>query len=189
MLKPNNIIQTIPKFRCSSAAEIARTATKAAEETEKASHDSQSGHDKVESTITNIIHLASELQKSSNIIEKLNTSSLNIGTFVNTINEISEKTNLLSLNAAIEAARAGESGRGFAVIADEVRSLALQTKKSTSEIEAMIEELQANSNEAQLSMKNGITVVEKSVSDELKQAKIYYTLLLQLIKSIKSMNR
>jgi len=149
----------------STAAEIARNATQAAQATDKASIDSQHGNAEVEDTITNINLVSKELNSASKVIENLNNSTLNIGKFLNVINEISEKTNLLALNAAIEAARAGETGRGFAVVADEVRSLAMQTKASTNEIETMITELQANSSEAQQAMTNGIEVVDKSVSD------------------------
>lgn len=155
----------------SAASEIARNALQAAEETLKASSDSQHGNAEVEETISNINHLSSELNNASGVIKQLNSSALNIGKFLNVIKEISEKTNLLALNAAIEAARAGESGRGFAVVADEVRSLAMQTKDSTSEIEAMISELQASSNAAQQAMENGINVVDKSVQDALQTGK------------------
>lgn len=155
----------------SAASEIARNALQAAEETLKASGDSQHGNEEVEETISNINNLSCELNKASNVIKELNSSALNIGKFLNVIKEISEKTNLLALNAAIEAARAGDSGRGFAVVADEVRSLALQTKQSTSEIEVMISELQASSNAAQQAMKNGISVVDKSVQDALQTGK------------------
>ena len=155
----------------STVSEIARNAMQAASETEKANNETQNGNHEVEETIENINHLSTELDNASNVIEKLNGSALNIGTFLNVIKEISEKTNLLALNAAIEAARAGESGRGFAVVADEVRSLALQTKKSTSEIEAMITELQTSSTEAQQAMSNGIEMVDKSVNDARRTGK------------------
>jgi len=152
----------------STAEEIARNAAQAAQATDKASIDSQHGHKEVEETIININLVSKELNSASKVIENLNSSTLNIGKFLSVINEISEKTNLLALNAAIEAARAGESGRGFAVVADEVRSLAMQTKASTSEIETMITELQANSSEAQQAMTNGIQVVDKSVNEAMQ---------------------
>ncbi|WP_022940921.1 methyl-accepting chemotaxis protein [Psychromonas hadalis] len=149
----------------STVAEIARNAMQSSEETAKASSESQHGNHEVEETITNINHLSTELNNASKIIEKLNGSALNIGKFLNVIKDISEKTNLLALNAAIEAARAGESGRGFSVVADEVRSLAMQTKDSASEIETMITELQSSSHAAQTAMSKGIEMVDKSVHD------------------------
>lgn len=149
----------------STVADIARNAMHASTETEKANNQSQHGNHEVEETIENINNLSIELNNASTVIDKLNGSVLNIGKFLNVINAVSEKTNLLALNAAIEAARAGDYGRGFSVVADEVRSLALQTKESTNEIELMINELQSSSKDAQKAMSNGIEMVSKSVND------------------------
>ena len=152
----------------STVAEIARNAMNASSETAEAVKDSNQGYQEVENTIQNINLLAEELNGASTVIEQLNSNSANIGTFVNVIKDISEKTNLLALNAAIEAARAGESGRGFAVVADEVRSLAMQTKDSTSEIETMISELQASSSATQDAMQKSLSMVDRSVQDVQK---------------------
>tara|TARA_R110001583_G_scaffold30866_2_gene106163 strand:+ start:17472 stop:19460 length:1989 start_codon:yes stop_codon:yes gene_type:complete len=151
-----------------TVADIASNAVQASVETDKANTESQQSNSEIEETIKNITQLSIELNNASIVIEKLNGATVNISQFINMIKEISEKTNLLALNAAIEAARAGESGRGFAVVADEVRSLAMQTKKSTSEIEAMISELQSSSYSAQQTMSNGIAMVDKSVIDAQK---------------------
>jgi methyl-accepting chemotaxis protein len=148
-----------------TVADIARNAMHASTETEKANTQSQHGNHEVEETIQNINHLSTELRNASTVIDKLNGSVINIGKFLNVINEVSEKTNLLALNAAIEAARAGDYGRGFSVVADEVRSLALQTKESTNEIELMIRKLQSSAKDAQKAMSNGIEMVNKSVDD------------------------
>lgn len=171
----------------STVADIARNAMHASTETEKANTQSQHGNKEVEDTIENIHSLSVELKNASMVIEKLNGSVSNISTFLNVINEVSEKTNLLALNAAIEAARAGEYGRGFSVVADEVRSLALQTKESTNEIELMISALQSSSQDAQKAMNNGIDMVSKSVNDA-KQTGQDILLITTSIQEINEMN-
>ena len=95
-----------------------------------------------------IINLASEVDSASKVIDEVNQHSAAIGGILDVIRGVADQTNLLALNAAIEAARAGEQGRGFAVVADEVRSLASKTQESTEEIQAMIEELQRGSKSA-----------------------------------------
>jgi len=132
----------------STAREVASNAEQAATSAHEAKAEASSGHRVVDETIGSINKLASEVEKASEVIHQLEKDSGNIGTILDVIRGISEQTNLLALNAAIEAARAGEQGRGFAVVADEVRTLASRTQKSTEEIQLMIENLQVGTTKA-----------------------------------------
>ncbi|MGD8783870.1 MAG: methyl-accepting chemotaxis protein, partial [Thioalkalispiraceae bacterium] len=122
--------------------EVANNATNAAAAAVKSSEQASMGRSVVETTMASINDTSSELEQVAEVIEKLNKDSENIGTVMDVIKGIAEQTNLLALNAAIEAARAGEQGRGFAVVADEVRTLASRTQESTGEIENVVEQLQ-----------------------------------------------
>ena len=121
------------------------------------------GQQMVSATIDSIKTLANSLESTTQVSHKLEEDSSNIGTIVVVIKGIAEQTNLLALNAAIEAARAGEQGRGFAVVADEVRNLAQKTQQSTAEIESMIESIQKGSDEAVKSMTQSYEMAQNSV--------------------------
>jgi methyl-accepting chemotaxis protein len=135
--------------------EVAGNAASAAETTRKASEEAKAGQGVVAQTVEAINSLAAEVERAVATIHGLEQNSREIGTILDVIKGIAEQTNLLALNAAIEAARAGEQGRGFAVVADEVRTLAGRTQRSTEEIHAMIERLQAGAHGAVKVMEEG----------------------------------
>ena len=122
----------------------------------------------MESTKSSILNVVKNVDEASQTVNELEVTSKTIGSVVGVINAIAEQTNLLALNAAIEAARAGEQGRGFAVVADEVRALASRTQESTLEINSIIETLQKNARAAVTAMKLGNESVELSVQEAEK---------------------
>ncbi len=128
--------------------EVAHNTQQAAAAADKANQEAGNGRTIVNGNIDTMDSLASEIQKASNVIHQLQSETNEIGGVLDVIRGIAEQTNLLALNAAIEAARAGEQGRGFAVVADEVRTLASRTQESTQEIQNMIERLQSRAREA-----------------------------------------
>jgi methyl-accepting chemotaxis protein len=131
-----------------AAHEIARNAAQASSQASDARSLAEDGQQVVDRSIAAMNQLSSMLSASSTNIESLNSKTVNIGQILDVITSISQQTNLLALNAAIEAARAGEAGRGFAVVADEVRNLAHRTQESAQQVQTMIEELQVGARES-----------------------------------------
>jgi methyl-accepting chemotaxis protein len=148
--------------------EVARNASTASDSAQAADEESNSGQRVVSEVITSINELAQDVGNTSETIHTLEKDTAEIGGVLDVIKGIAEQTNLLALNAAIEAARAGEQGRGFAVVADEVRTLASRTQESTQEIQDMIERLQSGAKAAVQSMQLG----QEKTTDTVSKAQL-----------------
>jgi methyl-accepting chemotaxis protein len=146
-----------------SVRSVADNAAQAAVAATQTSQVSKQGAEVVSTTVNTIHQLAQTVERSSDVIDQLDSDANQVGAVLDVIRSIADQTNLLALNAAIEAARAGEQGRGFAVVADEVRTLASRTQESTIEIQTTIEKLQTAAKEAVDAMSSGKQLADNSV--------------------------
>nr|WP_281494905.1 methyl-accepting chemotaxis protein [Marinobacter sp. S6332] len=155
-----------------AVSEVTESAHRVADSATAAEQDTETGRGVVSDTVETINRLATEISGAVDVINRVSEDSNNISQVLVEIKAIAEQTNLLALNAAIEAARAGEQGRGFAVVADEVRSLSQRTHKSTEEIEGMITRLQSGVKDAVAAMTNSHDVTQATVqkSGEVTEA-------------------
>ncbi|MFW5453268.1 methyl-accepting chemotaxis protein [Thioalkalivibrio sulfidiphilus] len=170
-----------------SAEEVARNASAAAQAAHQAEDEARRGRAVVGSAVESIGALSQEVSQANEVIQRLKGDSVQIGAVLDVIRAIAEQTNLLALNAAIEAARAGEQGRGFAVVADEVRTLASRVQRSTDEIQDMISRLQSGANDAVKVMDKGRERAMSAV-DQATQAGEALKRITEAVTAINHMN-
>lgn len=162
-IQTNDVAVSVEKMT-ETISENASNAIQTAEVAANNGNLAQKGGSIVQQTVDKMREIAKVVSRSTATIERLGTSSAEIGEIVSVIDEIADQTNLLALNAAIEAARAGDQGRGFAVVADEVRKLAERTTKATKQIASMIKNIQSESREAVQAMQEGNREVNKGMT-------------------------
>ncbi|MFJ2486941.1 methyl-accepting chemotaxis protein [Pseudomonas sp. NPDC087639] len=171
-----------------TAQEVARHAADAARAADDADQSAQQGEKVMQSTIHTITQMRGEIANTATVIRRLEADSGRIGKVLEVIRGIAEQTNLLALNAAIEAARAGEAGRGFAVVADEVRNLAQRTAESIIEINQIIQSVQTGAVDAAQAIDSGQTRSDESV-EQVTQAGAMLERITHAVEAIRDMNR
>jgi len=163
-------VATAIQEMAASVAQVASHAQQASKAADQAGSETREGHQRVDESRDAVLRLSQELARATSVIHQLESHSGDISSVLEVIRAIAEQTNLLALNAAIEAARAGEQGRGFAVVADEVRGLAQRTQQSTNEIQRMISTLQGGARDAVMVMEQSSQHVEASVEHAQRAA-------------------
>ena len=173
-------VATASEEMASTSAEIAQNCTAAAEESRRASDTAVQGSEVIRHTVGEMERIAERVRETARTVESLGARSDQIGEIIGTIEDIADQTNLLALNAAIEAARAGEQGRGFAVVADEVRALAERTSRATREISTMIKAIQQETKGAVASMEQGVREVERGTAEASQSGRALEEILEQV---------
>lgn len=182
-------VATAGEEMASTSQDIASNCNSAAESSRHANQLATSGADIVQGTVDGMARIAERVRATAENVENLGSRSNEIGAIVGTIEDIADQTNLLALNAAIEAARAGEQGRGFAVVADEVRALAERTTRATKEIGSMIKAIQAETKQAVASMEVGVSEVERGTEEASKSGGALQEILSQINEVTNQINQ
>ena len=175
-----DMVATASEEMAATSSEIANNCMTAADESNRANATAGAGAEVVERTVGVMSRIADKVRTSATTIESLGSRSDQIGAIIGTIEDIADQTNLLALNAAIEAARAGEQGRGFAVVADEVRALAERTTKATREIGEMIKAIQSETRNAVSTMEDGVREVESGTIEAAKSGEALQDIMQQI---------
>ena len=175
-----NSVAIASEAMATTSGSIAHSCLNAAETSNHASETARTGAAVVKQTITGMERIADRVKDASKTVEGLGARSEQIGEIIGTIEDIADQTNLLALNAAIEAARAGEQGRGFAVVADEVRALAERTTRATREIGDMIKAIQNETKGAVIAIEEGVAEVEKGTDYSVRSGQALEQILSQI---------
>ena len=173
-------VATASEEMAATSGDIAQNCSMAAESSRQSSDSASHGGSVVQATIAGMVKIAERVKHSAETVESLGARSEQIGEIIGTIEDIADQTNLLALNAAIEAARAGEQGRGFAVVADEVRALAERTSRATREIGTMIKGIQSETRDAVRVMEEGVSEVEKGAMSSQQSGEALDMILQQI---------
>ncbi|WP_181296785.1 methyl-accepting chemotaxis protein [Pseudomonas sp. Q2-TVG4-2] len=181
-------VATAMQEMSATVQEVARSAEDASQAAGDADREARAGDAVVSEAAAQIERLSQEMLRSTEAMTKLESESKRIGTVMDVIRTVADQTNLLALNAAIEAARAGEAGRGFAVVADEVRSLAQRTQKSTEEIEQLVAGLQQGTQQVAVAMTNSHNLTESSV-ELTRKAGLALNDITAKVSNIQAMNQ
>lgn len=176
----SSTVATAGEEMSATSGDIAQNCQMAAEGAQRASRSANDGAAVVDRTVAVMEQIAAKVQESARTVENLGERSDQIGAIIGTIEDIADQTNLLALNAAIEAARAGEQGRGFAVVADEVRALAERTTRATKEISEMIKAIQRETKDAVSVMEQGVHQVENGTDEATKSGRALQDILQQI---------
>ncbi|WP_369960321.1 methyl-accepting chemotaxis protein [Pseudomonas benzenivorans] len=170
-----------------TANEVARSCNQAADSADSGQRQAQEGQLQIDAAVSSVEQLSREISQAAAAMQQLEQDNNNIQSILGTIRSIAEQTNLLALNAAIEAARAGEQGRGFAVVADEVRALAKRTSDSTAEIDGLLSNLAQRTRQMAKQMHASLEVSQRTVSS-INDASASFGLIRESVDVIRDMN-